>query len=1163
MLLKEVKMVKTGGILGLAVCSFALTSFAIDWPGEGGTYTVPAGETNTVTEADIAAVNKLAKIVFADKDSAILFTSTTAPAVKFSGKGTVIKEGAADWTLSVLQDDSNWLGNWDIAGGTVRIGAKHETDSNRHTLFGNKTVWRTCRIRKNATLVYDVSAAFSYTEFRLAGTFKVAVHGPSAMFNSVIIEDDAAVIDQTDGKYSWFSRPSDDGGVALDLNGHKLTCKLKINIYNHRGYVKGPGTIRLENETTTMCYFATRNSKACGFPDPTVTIECGDYTGIQHQEHPATNQMATLVVEGVSRFLHQHNVDSVSACPTSPDDPNWTGLFWDGPVVLKNAASTLELDHDLAHGSYHAHMGVNGPVSGLGSLKFAEVSTSYKQTSYYISCPTNTYAGTTKVYGRDDSPYYFSGSNAIPNVAGVTSTSDEFYLAFDPARDDNWTLAKIVDLYREGTYSAYRYRPKLLTKNGEVVLLDGTGLSALGADDVFEPMIAGDGEVKISAPFGDAVFAPHFADPANAPTLTLAGSGTVSVTNLAANATFDFDGLLHITDNARADLCGQPFAASSVKGITPRMKFSNGGSTVLRGVRTDEYYTDRVTDVLAVGYGNGTGRVEIAEGALLTNRVIVGGYSDTSHRPRGVIRQTGGELSLIGQYKDDNSYRQYSSVLGFWGQGGYSLEGGILTFLGHCIGANYGNLVFHQSGGALKAVNYPWGTQATTPTFSVGVTCGTADLIFTGGTADFGGTLYMSRGSNAAVSPQTLSSLTVDGTAEVTVPSLYTMNSAGCVATVNLRGGRLEAQWQASNASTPYDAWVFFDGGTFAFRRDLARGEFGGDTASHAPATLRVGLNGGTLDAQGHYQKVWVPFDALQDGTVTAIPWTDTMTVYPAPPTVVISGPGRHATAYADYDYATGKIRGIVVTCGGEGYVAGETTAQLEYFHANLKYPSAHEDLLKEPIVCTVGNVTSGGMTFRASGVASGSNYIGLNCTNTYAGATTVDMQTDPDTAVPGTVYFYAEDQFPNSRKLVVRSGQLDFNKHVQSSFMELEMTGGKILNYPSGRRLTLERATFGGTPNLGNVPMTVGKIAVDAANPPTLTLAKITAADGAKITVENAAVLADIERGVTLFTCDITDGAKITVENPEDLPANVKLTWRNGRLRASRTDIGSVLIVR
>ena len=1002
-------MVKTGGILGLAVCSFALTSFAIDWPGEGGTYTVPAGETNTVTEADIAAVNKLAKIVFADKDSALLFTSTTAPAVKFSGTGTVIKEGAADWTLSMVQDDTSFRGNWDIREGTVRVGAIGGNTSNT-TLFPdvvNPIVWRHCWIRKGVTFVYDVSGNFRYVTFHLAGTLKCEANATSASFHAVSLDDDA-VIDQSSGKYVFFSRPSDDGGVSLDLNGHTLTCKLATNIYLYRGTVAGPGTIRLENVTEKACGFYLRSEGSVrGFTDPTVTLECGDNTGFYLQGHPTNPQVATLVVEGKGFLAHAHKDET---CAAHPD----ACLFWDGPVVLTNTTSVLNVNNMI---SEDAHVGIRGKVSGPGSLAFA-TSSSYASGTYYLTNGGNDFTGSLTLNSRANVLYRMTGTVqkfASMNLANVAV---------------DWTLV---------------------------------------------------------------------------PSDTL---------------------------------------------VRPTEK-----------IRVDEYYTkDENSDRLKVG-DRAFGKLTIVEGVSITERLCLSSYSQTTDaKVRGVIRQTGGDLSLIGQYKDSN--QTYSSILGNWGQGGYSLEGGTLTFLGHCNGANYGNLVFCQSGGTLKVVKYPWGTQASDPNFSLGVDCGTGDLIFTGGTADLGAVLYMGRGSNAEISPQTLSSLTVDGTAEVSMTSVFTYNKDGCVSTVNLRGGRLTAQWYASSSSTPYDAWVYFDGGTFALRRDLIRGEFGGDDATHAPATLRVGPNGGTLDAQNHYQKLYTPFNAQQDGVVTAIPWTDTTTVYPAPPTVVISGPGRHATAYADYDYATGRIRGIVVTCGGEGYVAGETTAQLEYCHANLKgYP--REVLLEEPIVCTVGNVTSGGMTFRASGVASGSNYIGICCTNTYAGATTVDMQTDPDAEKPGILYCYADDQFPNSHKLVVRSGQLAFNSYAQGSFTELEMSGGKMLGYPSGQQMTLEQATFAGTPNLGNVPMTVGKIVVDAANPPTLTLAKITAADGAKITIKNAAVLADIKRGVTLFTCDITDGAKITVENPDDLPANVKLVWSNGRLRASRTDIGCVLIVR
>lgn len=1172
----------------------ASTITSVDWSAQSGTYAVPAGQTNLVTETDIGYVNALDSLKFGDAASAVVFISTTAPAVLFEGLGTVVKEGAAAWELTKAQTKSTWKGNWDIREGEVWLCVKDqptEAGKKQQTLFYiSSSAPHTLYIREGAKLVYNSAASFQHVDIRLAGTFQMTgettdgtkvyrVYSASTSFTRFTIESDAAKIIQDSGNYMWFSRASDDEEVSLDLNGHKLTCELLADIYIYRGTVQGPGTMRLQRQAsaTKNYYIAIRNSKKSGFTDPSVTLELADGTGVRMEEHPTLPQVAKMVVEGASLFYHSHqgtNKDTI-VCPEDGED---SGLFWDGPIELKNADSTLSVynaPQSARLEDCHASMGLRGPISGPGSLKLGS---SGSQTRIYLNCPTNTYTGTTTFKNQTDNAYLVSGSNSVPNAAGVTSDTENLLLRFTGA-DDDLTLAKIVRMYRDGSYLTskgefnVRYLPRFCAADGQAVTLSGEGLSELGDNPLFEPLLVGAGEVRIAAPFGETLFAPRFVDPDNAPTLTLTGTGVATLTNMSASATFDRDGLLRIAGGAQVKLAaaaGFSYGLGRTQNRVQRMEFASGGGLAPIDPCIDAYYADRVTNVLSVGYQNTTGRLDVCNGAVVTGRVMVGNYSSVNQRPRGVLRQTGGELAVIGQYRDSNMLS--ATFLGNWGQGACSLEGGTLTILGNQCIANYGNAVFHQRGGTFRQVKYPWGSQASSdPVIGVGTYGGTGDLIFSGGRVEMPDTyLYLARRSNTTV--DMFASLTVAGDASVRFRCSYAMVDSSHV-TVNLLGGVLATSWRTRGGYAP-DTLFNFDGGTYRTCANSYTGDFGSiywnrDLApTNYPVRMIVGPKGGTFDVATFYENVWVPLDAPEEGRVTAIPWTDTETSYPAPPTVVITGDGRHATAYADYDYTTGKIRGFVVTCGGEGYSHAEV--QLEYqrqYYANQttpQYPDAHEDLLAEPIACVIGaQPVSGGMTFRASGVASGSNYIGLHCTNTYAGATTVDMQYDAETGTPGLLYAYVDDIFPNSHKLVVKSGIMDFRYMEQTSFTELEVTGGKMMNYKSGKTLALETATFAGSSDLATVKLSVSdRLVVDAANPATVAGGTITMGEGSKLTVANAASLANIERGVTLFTYDL-QGAVPEVVQPDDLPANVKLTWRNGRLRASRTDIGSMLFVR
>lgn len=1175
----------------------ASTITSVDWSAQSGTYTVPAGVTNLVTETDIGYVNALNSLKFGDAASAVVFISTTAPAVLFEGLGTVVKEGTAAWELTKAQTKSTWKGNWDIREGEVWLCVKDqptEAAKKLQTMFYiASSAPHTLYIREGAKFVYNSAASFQHVDIRLAGTFQVTgetndgkggkdyrVYSTSTSFTRFTIESDVAKIIQDSGNYMWFSRVSDDEEVSLDLNGHKLTCELLADIYIFRGTVQGPGTMRLQRQASaTKNYFvAIRNSKKSGFVDPSVTLELADGTGVRMEEHPTLPQVAKMVVEGASTFYHTHtgtNKEKI-VCPADGED---SGLFWDGPIELKNADSVLSVYASPLSGYYencHATMGLRGLISGPGSLKLGS---NGSQTRIYLNCPTNTYTGTTTFKNMTDNTYLVSGSNSVPNAAGVTSDTENLLLRFTGA-DDDLTLAKIVRMYRDGSYLTskgefnVRYLPRFCAADGQAVTLSGEGLSELGDNPLFEPLLMGAGEVRIAAPFGETLFAPRFVDPDNAPTLTLTGTGVATLTNMSASATFDCDGLLRIAGGAQVKLAaatGNSYGLGRTQNRVQRMEFTSGGGIAPFDPYVDAYYLDRFTNVLSVGYQNTTGRLDVCNGAVVTGRVMVGNYSSVNQRPRGVLRQTGGELAVIGQYKDSNMLS--ATFLGNWGQGACSLEGGTLTILGNQCIANYGNAVFHQRGGTFRQVKYPWGSQASSdPVLGVGTYGGTGDLIFSGGRVEMPDTyLYLARRSNTTV--DMFASLTVAGDASVRFRYSYAMVDSSHV-TVNLLGGVLATSWRTRGGYAP-DTLFNFDGGTYRTCASSYTGDFGSiywnrDLApTNYPVRMIVGPNGGTFDAATYYEHIWVPFVAPEEGQVTAIPWTDTETVYPAPPTVVISGDGRHATAYADYDYTTGRIRGFVVTCGGEGYSHAEV--QLEYqrqYYASPttpQYPDAHEELLATPIACTIGKVSSGGMTFKAD-YSSASYSLGLHCTNTYAGATTFDLCSKPaGSDSTGLVYLYADEMFPNSHKLVVKSGILDFNRTEQPAFTELEMTGGTLAKYGANSKgtLALAKAMFGGAADLGTVNLTLADtLTVDAANPATIAGGTITMGEGSKLTVANAASLANIERGVTLFTYDL-QGAVPEVVQPDDLPANVKLAWRNGRLRASRTDIGSMLFVR
>ena len=86
-------MKKIGVFAAMVAAVFcACNAYALNLPGAGEEYHVPANTTNVVEESDMAAFNALGKVIFENEESALRFTSDTAPNVLLEGPGWMIKD---------------------------------------------------------------------------------------------------------------------------------------------------------------------------------------------------------------------------------------------------------------------------------------------------------------------------------------------------------------------------------------------------------------------------------------------------------------------------------------------------------------------------------------------------------------------------------------------------------------------------------------------------------------------------------------------------------------------------------------------------------------------------------------------------------------------------------------------------------------------------------------------------------------------------------------------------------------------------------------------------------------------------------------------------------------------------------------------------------------
>ena len=109
---------KSVRLIVLAAALAAVHAHAFDWPAAGGTATIPAGTTVTVTGSDVTTAAACGAIVI-EAGATLKFSNITANATfagSISGSGTFSAENASDKTyrLTFTGDLSAFTGNFDF-----------------------------------------------------------------------------------------------------------------------------------------------------------------------------------------------------------------------------------------------------------------------------------------------------------------------------------------------------------------------------------------------------------------------------------------------------------------------------------------------------------------------------------------------------------------------------------------------------------------------------------------------------------------------------------------------------------------------------------------------------------------------------------------------------------------------------------------------------------------------------------------------------------------------------------------------------------------------------------------------------------------------------------------------------------------------------------------
>ena len=1071
-----------------------------------------------MTDADIDSFNALASVSFGDAAATLEFNTSQAPTVPISGSGTIRKISADAWTLDTAQ--SGFAGTWDFTDGETSLTVRYA--------LGDEASASNIYVRSGATISLDSDQViFGTRPLHLAGTgasnrgaLRVTVQSSSdaRMMKSIVLDDDADLAFV--GTAYLFHRHT-TGGEALRLNSHTLTMrfdKASQWIYMMTGSVVGPGRIEMTNVTESV-FSSGLCLRGVKMTDPSVEVVMNNGTCINVYNHSPTNYFAKLTVEGSNgcRFSHSHQMKN-TLCMT-----DFSHDFWAGEVNLKNPTSILDFGcHERPEDDPYIRysIGFIGPVTGPGSIRAGYDST-YKSGNCVLTCPTNTYTGSTMLCGTNGATLYVPYSNGIPVYANVR-LSHPITLPVT-GEEHGWGASSLARFAESAVLAGDDATRRVFVDASQIpdatVTFDGAALAGDLSGDIIDGISGMDGTTLV---FRSPLGRPIQPQAVSNCTVKLSGTDALYVTNLPC-VSGRSNCMGEILFDGAKDVCitgDFPYVISSGSGAR-RVVFKDSTLVMEQDPEITSDYSNLSKDAIVIGSRDGVndwpGDLFIEGNSVITARLQIA----ASTYARGRVVQKSGEVLVLSSPNSDS--RNRFSIGGTdYASGYYELVDGSLKVLGSMHIGRYADGVLWQKGGDFQTVRHPRNTESGTTTAWCDIGYGNASsrghFIATGGTAYFSGSILFPRSSKASAV------FTVAGDADVTAYVGIAYGYYDGIGIVNLNGGTFSSRggscFNSRFKMNDYAAkgWfpeIYLNANGGCIRTDVNTSVFGAAytddmTSTTAQAALtRISLyeKGLTIDVTN---KVAYAYRGMTNATgkgVASIPIPRKLGVI-ASTWVKIEGDGHGASAVAAVDHETGDVTNILVTSAGFDY----TWAKATFADGSINKSNS-----LTTVDCVLADNVGGGLKVEGT-----TGRLELHATNNYAGVTEL---------AGGTVKLMCDCAIPAESTIVLSGGKLDMNGHT------LEGGGTMPLNWA----VDLDRVRAGGTvTNNWN----------------------LTFPSGATFTVLNADDLTDADRDLrTLLYVNGTVSGAPTVVGGNDNPM-WKISWSGNRLTL-RNLHGSVFSIR